>query len=107
MDSKIWIKVITCRGGCGRDYNPERDFPSTQRNYTEKTLKKEENFIYNLIYKMYGIDSMKKNKLTYNSDVIKAYRYLDCVTDSIKGKMIDLKKAYWDLGIYELTKIYG
>lgn len=88
-------------------FKPEKEYPTKQRNckLTEKRLKQEETFICKLIYDIghycYSLD------LCNVYDRMKVSRYLDCVKACIDGKLVDLEKAYWDLGIYEYSKKFS
>lgn len=87
-------------------FKPEKEYPTEQRDYrlTEKRLKQEETFVCKLIYDMGHVYALE---LCKTSDRVQVSRYLDCVRACIDGKLVDLKKAYWDLGINEYTKKFS
>lgn len=108
MDKKTAFNnaLLVINRKCNRThgFKPERDYPRKQRDHklTEKMLKREENFINKLIMDMFASIA-----IVSSHDLKKAYMYRDCVIACKKGKLVDCEKAYWDLGIYEFTKMYG
>lgn len=99
MDNYIW-EAHQRRYQYVKDYKPAKEYPIKQRNHklTEKVLKREQRFAAKLVCDMKGLNLSVWSERDY------AHRYLACVEACMNGELVDLEKAYQDLGICVLSK---